>query len=131
MARYVVAPVPFDVGDVVHTVSAGVTIATLLPLTNTSAGPGLDTWSPDRWNRRRLADTSTLAAVELVTTFGHGRHTCPAQPFSLSAITATTTQLLAAFEFDPEWTDRPRPLRSQIGGVARAQDPCPVRYHRR
>ncbi len=40
MARYVVAPVTVDVGSAVHEVSAGVTIATLLPLTNTERGAG-------------------------------------------------------------------------------------------
>ena len=43
-------------GDNRHQVSAGVTIATLLPLTNTSAAPGLTGWDPDHWSRRRLAD---------------------------------------------------------------------------
>ena len=94
MARYVLAPVTVDVGDAVYEVSAGATVATLLPLTNTSAAPGLEAWDPDRWNRRRLADPSALAAVELVTVFGHGRHTCPAQPFSLSTMTAAATRLV-------------------------------------
>jgi cytochrome P450 len=131
MARYVVKPVTFDVGDVVHEVAAGATIATLLPLTNTSAAPGLDRWDPDRWNRRRLADRSALAAVELVTVFGHGRHTCPAQPFSLSTMTAAATRLFAAFDMEPGWTGHPLPVRTQIGGVARAGDPCPVHYRPR
>jgi len=131
MARYVMAPVAIDVGDALHEVSAGATIATLLPLTNTSAAPGLGSWDPDRWNRRRLADPSALAAVELVTVFGHGRHTCPAQPFSLSTMTAAASRLVASFDLEPAWTDRPRPVRAQIGGVARASGPCPVRYRRR
>jgi cytochrome P450 len=131
MARAVLVPVRIDVGTTVHEVSAGVTIATLLPLTNTSAAPGLDSWDPNRWNRRRLADTSMLAATELVTAFGHGRHTCPAQPFSLSAMVTATTRLLATFDFEPTWIDRPKPVQAQIGGVARAADPCPVRYRRR
>ena len=91
MARYVTDDVTVDVGDAVHDVGRGATIATLLPLTNTSAAPGLGRWDPCRWNRRRLADPSALAAVELVTVFGDGRHTCPAQPFSLSAMTAAAT----------------------------------------
>ncbi len=131
MARYVVKPVTFDVGDAVHEVAAGATIATLLPLTNTSAAPGLDTWDPDRWNRRRLAEASALAAVELVTVFGHGRHTCPAQPFSLSTMTAAAARLLSTFDMEPGWTDPPQPVRNQIGGVARAGGRCPVRYRRR
>jgi cytochrome P450 len=123
--------VSLDAGNSVHQVGSGVTIATLLPLTNTTAGPGLDRWHPSRWHRRRLADTSALAAVELVTVFGHGRHTCPAQPYSLSAMTTAVTRLLAAFDFEPGWVGRPHPVPAQIGGVARAAEPCPVRYHRR
>ncbi len=131
MARYVLAPVSLNVGDEEYQVSPGVTIATLLPLTNTSAGAGLEEWDPRRWNRRRLADSSALAAIELVTVFGHGRHTCPAQPYSLSAMTATVTRLFQEFAFDSDWTDRPPPVRSQIGGVARSADPCPITHRLR
>jgi len=131
MARYVTDDVTVDVGDAVHDVGRGATIATLLPLTNTSAAPGLGRWDPCRWNRRRLADPSALAAVELVTVFGHGRHTCPAQPFSLSAMTAAATRLCTAFDMEPAWVAHPRPVRNQIGGVARAGQPCPVRYRSR
>jgi cytochrome P450 len=131
MARYVTEPVTLDTGEAVHHIDRGVTIATLLPLTNTSSGPGLSDWDPHRWNRRRLADTSSLAAVELVTVFGHGRHTCPAQPYSLSAMTTVLVGLLDAFDFEPGWVERPRPVRAQIGGVARSAEPCLIRYRRR
>ena len=131
MARYVVAPVTLDVGRTRHEVASGVTVATLLPLTNASAAPGLEVWDPSHWNRRRLADTSMLGAVELVTAFGHGRHTCPAQPFSLSAMTTAVTRLLVEYELDPRWVDRPVPVRAQIGGVARSAAPCPLHYVRR
>ena len=103
-------------------------MATLLPLTNTSAAPGFDGWDPDRWNGRRLADPEALAAAELVTAFGHGRHTCPAQPFSLAAMTRSVTRLLTAFTWQPAWSARPRPVRAQIGGVARAGAPCVAGY---
>jgi cytochrome P450 len=131
MSRYVIHPVNMDVGNAIYEVSPGVTIATLLPLTNTSAAPGLDAWRPGRWHRRRLADTSELAALELVTAFGHGRHTCPAQPFSLSAMTLVSTRILAEYDLDPRWVDRPRPVAGQIGGVARSAHPCPVHYQER
>jgi cytochrome P450 len=131
MSRYVVKPVELDVGGAVHAVPPGVTVATLLPLTNTSAAPGFDVWEPNHWNRRRLAEGSKLAAVELVTAFGHGRHSCPAQPFSLSAMTLASTRLLAEYEFDPGWGERPCPVVAQIGGVARSALPCPVRYRPR
>ena len=41
MSRAVLAPVDFDTGDVRYRVPAGWTIATLLPLLNTSVAPGL------------------------------------------------------------------------------------------
>ncbi len=131
MARYVLAPVEFSDGVTRYDVAPGITIATLLPLTNTTAAPGLDKWNPDRWNRRRLADGSGLAATELVTAFGHGRHTCPAQPFSLAAMTTAVIRLLSRFEFEPGWVGRPGPVPAQIGGVARAADPCPLTYRLR
>jgi cytochrome P450 len=131
MSRRVLAPIGFatELGEL--QVEPGITIATLLPLTNTTAAPGLDSWDPDRWNRRRLADADRLPAVELVTVFGHGKHTCPAQPFSLAAMNAAVTTLLTTYEMEPRWTARPRPVAAQIGGVARAASACPVAYRRR
>jgi len=130
MSRYVLETVVLSDGSNTFEVDPGVTIATLLPLTNTSSAPGYDTWKPDRWNRRRLADTHDLEAVELVTVFGHGKHTCPAQPFSLAAMTAATMTLLSNFEWVPNWVERPEPVPAQIGGVARAGSPCSVLYQR-
>ena len=130
MSRYVVAPVRLETGDAEYEVGTGTTIATLLPLTNTSAAPGLDAWAPDRWNRRRLADAGALAAPELVTAFGHGKHTCPAQPFSLATMTAAVTKLFGTFAVEPTWSEHPQPVPAQIGGVARARDACVIRYRR-
>jgi cytochrome P450 len=128
MSRAVLSPVEFDTGDVSYRVPAGWTISTLLPLLNTSAAPGLDRWDPDRWHRHRLADQTALPSPMLVTAFGHGRHSCPAQPFSLSAMTAAMTHLIGRYELTPRWTIHPKPVPAQIGGVARAADPCPVDY---
>jgi cytochrome P450 len=128
MSRAVLSPVDFDTGDVSYRVPAGWTISTLLPLLNTSAAPGLDRWDPDRWHRHRLADQTALPSPMLVTAFGHGRHSCPAQPFSLSAMTAAMTHLIGRYELTPRWTIHPKPVPAQIGGVARAADPCPVDY---
>jgi cytochrome P450 len=128
MTRTVLAPARLDTGDVTYEVPPGWTIATLLPLLNTSAGPGLQDWDPDRWNRHRLIDRDTLPSPMLVTAFGHGRHSCPAQPFSLAAMTAATTHLLRAYRMTAGWTSHPRPVPAQIGGVARAAGPCPVDY---
>jgi cytochrome P450 len=131
MSRAVLAPLTFDAGDAVVDVPTGWTIATLLPLLNTSAAPGLERWDPARWHRHRLTDADALPSPMLVTAFGHGRHSCPAQPFSLSAMTAAMTRLLARYELTPGWATHPRPVPAQIGGVARALHACPVRYTRR
>ena len=128
MTRAVLSPVRFDTGAVTYQVPPGWTIATLLPLLNTSAAPGLDEWNPERWNRHRLIEHQGLPSPLLVTAFGHGRHSCPAQPFSLAAMTATTTHLLRTYQMAPGWTSHPQPVPAQIGGVARADGPCPVDY---
>jgi cytochrome P450 len=128
MPRAVLSPVVLDTGDVSYEVPAGWTIATLLPLLNTSVAPGLQEWDPDRWTRHRLTAEKSLPSPMLVTAFGHGRHSCPAQPFSLSAMTATMTRLFARYRMTPGWTTHPRPVPAQIGGVARADGPCTVSY---
>jgi cytochrome P450 len=105
----------------------GIVLATMVPLTNTTAAPGLDGFDPDRWDGRKLRDEGALPARELVVTFGHGPHRCPAQRFSLSAIGRAVRALVDAYELVPSF-DSVRPLPLQIGGVARAADPCPVAY---
>ena len=130
MSRHVLQPVALADTDRTYQVAPGVTIATLLPLTNTSAGPGLEIWDPDRWRQNRQVQPS-LASPTLVTVFGHGRHTCPAQPFAVSAMSAAATRLLAIYEWAPRWRRAPRPVPAQIGGVARSSDPCPAAYRLR
>jgi cytochrome P450 len=130
MMRAVLAPCDVYDGDTVYRLERGVVLATMVPLTNTGAAPGLDTFDPDRWAGRRLRDEGALAAREQVTTFGHGSHRCPAQRFSLSAIGRAVQRLLATYELEPAFGAL-RPLPLQIGGVARAADPCPVAYRRR
>ena len=128
MTRTVLSTVHFDTGDVAYEVPPGWTIATLLPLLNTSVAPGLSEWDPARWNRHRLIERDALPSPVLVTAFGHGRHSCPAQPFSLAAMIAATTHLLREYRMTPRWTSHPAPVPAQIGGVARAEGPCPVDY---
>jgi cytochrome P450 len=128
MSRAVLAPVDFDAGEVSYRVPAGWTIATLLPLLNTSAAPGLEHWDPDRWHRHRLADPSALPSPMQVTAFGHGRHSCPGQPFSLAAMSAAMTHLFGQYTMTPQWTSHPTPVPAQIGGIARAADACSVDY---
>jgi cytochrome P450 len=131
MARFTLASFSIDLEEGPLEIPAGMTVATLLPLTNRSAAPGLDCWDPTRWNRRRLRTPNGLPAAELVTVFGHGGHSCPARPFSLAAMTLTSRRLLSQFHWQPSWSEHPDPVSAQIGGVARAAAPCRARYWRR
>ncbi len=128
MARTVLSPVSLDVGTTTYEVPTGWTIATLLPLLNTTAAPGLDRWDPERWDRNRLRTVEGLASPRLVTAFGHGSHSCPAQPFSLAAMSTALLRLVDAFDLRPGWTSYPAPVAAQIGGVARAAGPVPLEY---
>lgn len=131
MSRVVLAPVEFDTGAVTYTVPPGWTIATLLPVLNTSAAPGFSEWDPDRWRGHRLREAGRRFSATSVTAFGHGRHSCPAQPFSLSAMTTAVQHLFGRYAFTPQWSTHPRPVPAQIGGVARAADECVVGYRER
>ena len=132
MLRAVLQPTTVTDEHRTYRVEPGAQIATLLPLTNTTALPGLTGYDPERWTRRRLKDEPELAARELVTTFGHGEHTCPAQPFSLAAMCRSAQRLAGTYDLAPAPSFRAIvPLPVQIGGVARSASPCEVRYRRR
>jgi cytochrome P450 len=125
--RQVLRPIEVHDGQRAYRLAPGVFLATMLSLNNTSAAPGLDTFDPDHYEGRRLAGSVPLAARELVSTFGHGRHSCPAQRFSISAIRIALRRLLSRYEIEPRFTGaEPRPR--QLGAVARAARACPVSY---
>jgi len=130
MLRTVMHEVEIDDGHTRYTLAPGVILGTMLALTNMSAAPGLDVYDPDRWDGRRLRAEDQLPTREAVTTFGFGPHRCPAQRFSLSAITRTVGRLAARYDLTAEF-DAVRPVPEQIGGVARAADPCPIAYRGR
>ena len=125
--RQVMKPLDFDDGARSYRLAPGVLIATMLSVTNASAAPGLERFDPDHYRGRRLSDAIALPARELVSTFGHGRHACPAQRFSISAIRIAIRRLLERYELTPLFTSA-APRRRQIGGVARAARPCLVGY---
>lgn len=129
IARKVHRPVEIADEERSYRVLPGAYVATLLSVTNTRAAPGLDRFDPDHYRGRVFARRDELAARELVTTFGHGRHACPAQRFSISAMRIALRTLIEEYELEPLYR-MPRPLRRQIGGVARADRPCRVRYRR-
>jgi cytochrome P450 len=128
--RQVLRPIEVDDGSRKYLLAPGAFLATMLSLNNTSAAPGLDEFDPDHYEGRRLSARVPLAARELVSTFGHGRHSCPAQRFSISAIRIALRRLVARYELTPRFASAQRRPR-QLGAVARAARPCPVAYRRR
>jgi cytochrome P450 len=125
--RAVVEPIAFDDGRAIYCLAPGTFVTTMLPVTNLSAAPGWDGFDAQRYRGRRLVAADTLPARELVSTFGHGRHACPAQRFSVSAIRTALGRLLERYELTPEYANA-RPLRRQLGAVARPASACVVRY---
>jgi cytochrome P450 len=130
--RRVLRPLELETEAGRYTLAPGVFLATMLSVTNPSAAPGLDRFGPAHYAGRRLSEevNAALPARELVSTFGHGRHSCPAQRFSISAIRIAVRRMLERYELTPGFASA-APRRRQIGGVARAEAPCPVAYLRR
>lgn len=124
--RQVLRPVNVDDGTRTYQLQPGVFLATMLSVTNVSAAPGLETFDPDHYRGRRLASDVEPATKELVSTFGHGIHTCPAQRFSISAIRTVVRGMVD--RHDLSVTATPPPRRRQLGGVARAERVCVMRY---
>jgi cytochrome P450 len=128
--RQVLQPIAVDAGDATYRLAPGTLLTTMLSVTNTSAGPGLETFDPAHYVGRKLAPDVPLPTRELVSTFGHGTHSCPAARFSISAIRTSIQLLLREYAFTPTFRSAaPRPR--QIGGVARAAKPCRVEYRAR
>lgn len=128
--RRVMRPLEVFDGQQRYRVEPGVMLATMLSVNNTSAAPGLERFDPAHYDGRRLAKDVALPARELVSTFGHGRHSCPAQRFSISAIRIAIRRLLEHYELWPRFREA-TPLRRQLGAVARAAQPCLVAYRQR
>jgi cytochrome P450 len=123
---------PIDVADERgrYRLAPGVLLTTMLSVNNATAAPGLGAFDPAHYDGRRLAADVPVATRELVSTFGHGVHSCPAQRFAISAIRVAVQRLLARYDVTPEFASavaRPQ----QLGAVARAAGPCVVAYRAR
>jgi cytochrome P450 len=125
--RQVLQPITVDSGEGSYRLWPGTMLTTMLSVLNTTAAPGLDVFDPAHYAGRKLAPTVPLPTKELVSTFGHGSHSCPAARFSISAIRISIQLLLERYELTPEFSAA-APRARQIGGVARAARPCWVRF---
>ncbi len=128
--REVLRPVEIEDEQRSYRLGPGTMLTTMLSVTNTTAAPGLERFDPAHYDGRRLVGDVPLATKELVSTFGHGPHACPAARFSISAIRTAVRRLVDTYDFDPRFRT-PAVRRRQIGGVARAERPLRVRYRAR
>lgn len=128
--RKVLRPVQINDGQITHEIEPGAYLATMMSATNCSAAANLTHFEPANYRGARFLRSDELPARELVTTFGHGRHSCPAQGFSIASMRSFVAALFEHFELEARFQD-PQPLKRQLGGVARADRPCLVGYRRR
>jgi cytochrome P450 len=123
--RKVMEPIQFDDGMQVYTVRPGVYIATMLSVTNVQSAD-LALFAPGQhYQRNQLAAALAPGGKETVSTFGHGKHACPAQRFSHHMCKIVVSKLLSRFELTPRFTD-PQPSARQMGGVARPDEPVMI-----
>jgi cytochrome P450 len=128
--RRAVTPIEFDDGEQIYRLPPGTLVTTMVSVSNTTAAPWLAEFDISNYRGSVFARSKELPTPELVTTYGHGKHTCPAHRFSTSAITQAVTELVRRFDLEPLYED-PNPRPRQLGGVARADRACPIAYSRR
>jgi cytochrome P450 len=127
--RKVMKEIQFDCGEEVYTIQPGVYITTMLSVTNTQT-PELALFDPDHYQGRRIDPALLTHGKESISTFGHGKHACPAQKFSHNMCKILITTLLENFEFQHIDADI-EPSSSQMGGVARAAHDIKLKYVRK
>jgi len=128
--RLVLRPLDIALEDQTYRLAPGVLLATMLSVNNTTAAAGLGHFDPAHYDGRRIAPTVPLAAKELVSTFGHGAHACPAQRFAVTAIRLAVRRLIERYELMARFTTV-EARRRQLGAVARAESGCLVEYRTR
>jgi cytochrome P450 len=127
--RKVMRPCRVETDQGSFMLAPGVFVTTLLSVNNAAYGT-LDRFDPRHYDRGRLADHVEVPAKELVSTFGHGRHACVGERFATSAMKIAMIRLLTTFDLEPGFASA-SPPPAQMGAVARAAAPCPVRYRRK
>lgn len=127
--RKVMKEFHFDCGNAVYTIQPGVYITTMLSVTNTQT-PELARFDPDHYQGRRIDPKLVAAGKETISTFGHGKHACPAQKFSHNMCKVLLSLLLENFEFS-NLDGVVEPSSAQMGGVSRAAQEVILHYSRR
>ena len=128
MMRAVVRPCV--VADETHeyAVERGVTIATLLPLTNCPAGSDLAVYDPDRWSRRRLRGRPPARGTRARDHVRPRRAHVPGAAV-LARGDDRGAHVVRRRAFDASLAGPvSAPRRAQIGGIARPEHPCEITY---
>lgn len=118
--RKVLAPVQIDDGTRVYEVNPGCYITTMLSVTNTE-GEDLARFDPDHYEGNKLRPDLVPKGEHSVSTFGHGKHACPAQKFSHVMCKIVITRLLERFDWTPLF-EGAEPAAKQMGGVSRPEN---------
>lgn len=126
--RKVLKPTQFDDGSQTYQLAPGVYIATMLSVTNRDS-PELSHFDPDHYSGRRLKPALVAKGKETVSTFGHGKHACPAQRFSHNMCKVLISRLLNNFQFSQPNGDL-SPSNAQMGGVARTDSGTYLSFRR-
>ena len=127
--RKVMKEIQFDCGNEVYTIQPGVYVTTMLSVINTQT-PELARFDPDHYQGRRIDPALITHGKETISTFGHGKHACPAQKFSHNMCKVLFAQLLEQFEFDA-LDSAIEPSNAQMGGVSRASSDVVIGYRRK
>lgn len=124
--RKAVRELAFDDGRELYTVQPGVYIATMLSVTNTQTAE-LARFDPEHYRGREILPGLLTPGRESVSTFGHGRHACPAQRFSHHMAKIVVSRLFERFELAPRFGAL-QPSTRQMGGVSRPESPALLAY---
>lgn len=124
--RKVMRDIKFNCGEETYSLPPGVYIATMLSVTNTQTDE-LAMFNPDRYQGRRLKPEFTAQGRETISTFGHGKHACPAQKFSHNMCKVVLSTLLQRYTFSEPGGDL-EPSAQQMGGVSRTANTALLRY---
>ena len=127
--RKVMTPVDLDDGDRVYRVETGVYIATMVSVSNRHT-PELRRFDTNNYHRMRPAPHLIANGPETISTFGHGKHACPALRFSHYMAKVVVTRILDKFALEPLF-DAAEPAKRQLGGVARPETRILVRVAER
>ncbi|MFK7975349.1 MAG: cytochrome P450 [Halioglobus sp.] len=124
--RKVMKEIDFDCGETTYTLQPGVYVTTMLSVMNTRT-PELARFDAAHYSGKKIRPDLIADGRETISTFGHGKHACPAQKFSHNMCKVLLIALLDRFEFSAI-DEAIGPSVSQMGGVARAAQDVVLQY---